>query len=260
MTEIVATERSSRDYVNALARGLEVIRVFTRHQPRMTLSEVARATDMTRATVRRFLLTLAQEGYVGSDGKYYRLTPKVLDLGFSVLSSMDIWESGQPIMNELAEKLEESCFAAVLDVDTVIYVLRASSRRVVNVGITIGSRVPAHCVSTGRVLLSGLSDDALDEYLGRAKLVKYTPTTVTSKSKLRRLVVETRRQGFAIVDQELEVGLRSISVPVRDRAGAIVAALNVCCPSPRVAPEEMRGRILAELLASAQRISLALER
>ena len=260
MTEIVATERSSRDYVNALARGLEVIRVFTRHQPRMTLSEVARATDMTRATVRRFLLTLAQEGYVGSDGKYYRLTPKVLDLGFSVLSSMDIWESGQPIMNELAEKLEESCFAAVLDVDTVIYVLRASSRRVVNVGITIGSRVPAHCVSTGRVLLSGLSDDALDEYLDRAKLVKYTPTTVTSKSKLRRLVVETRRQGFAIVDQELEVGLRSISVPVRDRAGAIVAALNVCCPSPRVAPEEMRGRILGELLASAQRISLALER
>ena len=260
MTEIVATERSSRDYVNALARGLEVIRVFTRHQPRMTLSEVARATDMTRATVRRFLLTLAQEGYVGSDGKYYRLTPKVLDLGFSVLSSMDIWESGQPIMNELAEKLEESCFAAVLDADTVIYVLRASSRRVVNVGITIGSRVPAHCVSTGRVLLSGMSDDALGEYLDRAKLVKYTPTTVTSKAKLRRLVVETRRQGFAIVDQELEVGLRSISVPVRDRAGAIVAALNVCCPSPRVAPEEMRGRILGELLASAQRISLALER
>ncbi len=260
MTEIVATERSSRDYVNALARGLEVIRVFTRHQPRMTLSEVARATDMARATVRRFLLTLAQEGYVGSDGKYYRLTPKVLDLGFSVLSSMDIWESGQPIMNELAEKLEESCFAAVLDVDTVIYVLRASSRRVVNVGITIGSRVPAHCVSTGRVLLSGLSDDALDRYLDRAKLVKYTPTTVTSKSKLRRLVLETRRQGFAIVDQELEVGLRSISVPVRDRAGDIVAALNVCCPSPRVAPEEMRGRILGELLAAAQRISLALER
>src|SRR5438874_10030935 len=129
MTDIVATERGSRDYVNALARGLEVIRVFTRHQPRMTLSEVARATDMTRATVRRFLLTLAQEGYVGSDGKYYRLTPKVLDLGFSVLSSMDIWESGQPIMNELATALDESCFAAVLDADMVIYVLRASSRR-----------------------------------------------------------------------------------------------------------------------------------
>ena len=260
MTDIVASERTSRDYVNALARGLEVIRVFTRHQPRMTLSEVARATDMTRATVRRFLLTLAQEGYVGSDGKYYRLTPKVLDLGFSVLSSMDIWESGQPIMNELATTLDESCFAAVLDDDMVIYVLRASSRRVVSVGITIGSRVPAHCVSTGRVLLSGLSDERLDDYLDRAKLVKFTPTTITSKAKLKRQILETRRQGFAIVDQELEVGLRSISVPVRGRAGDIVAALNVCCPSPRVTPEEMRGRILRELLASAQRISLALQR
>src|SRR5262249_34346841 len=140
------------------------------------------------------------------------------------------------------------------------YVLRASSRRVVNVGITIGSRVPAHCVSTGRILLSGLTDRQLDDYLDHAKLVKFTPTTVTARTKLRRAIIEARRQGFAIVDQELEVGLRSISVPVRDRAGEIVAALNVCCPSPRVTPEEMRGRILGALLSTPQRISLPLQR
>jgi IclR family transcriptional regulator, pca regulon regulatory protein len=259
MVEASASERTNRDYVNSLARGLEVIRVFTRRKPRMTLSEVAQATDMTRATVRRFLLTLEQEGYVGSDGKYFRLTPKILDLGFSVLSSMDIWEGGQPIMNELAEKLQESCFAAVLDFESVVYVLRASSRRVVNVGISIGSRVPAHCVSTGRVLLSGLPDEQLETYLDSVKLTKFTPNTVTSKVKLRGLIEETRRQGWATVDQEFEVGLRSISVPIRGRGGDIVAALNVCCPSPRVTPEEMRTRILFELLESAQRISLALQ-
>ena len=139
MSEAFAVEVNDRDFVNSLARGLEVIRVFTRHKPRMTLSEVAQSTDMTRATVRRFLLTLVREGYVETDGKYFSLRPKVLELGFSVLSSMNIWDVAQPIMNELSSQLQESCFAAILDHDSVIYVARANSNRLVNVGINIGS-------------------------------------------------------------------------------------------------------------------------
>ena len=213
---------------------------------------------MTRAAARRFLLTLVREGYAETNGKLFRLRPKVLELGFSVLASMGVTEIIQPILNELAETLEESCFAAVLDGESVIYIARSSSRRVVSVGISVGSRAPAHCVSTGRVLLSGLPADALDAYLARAKLEKITPNTVTSKAKLRGLIEEAGRQGFSVVDQELEIGLRSISAPIRDRSGAVIAALNVCCPSPRITVDEMRTRVLAELLDSAERISKTL--
>lgn len=256
--EVQIDEVSDRDYVNSLARGLEVIRVFTRHRPKMTLSEVAQATGMTRASVRRFLLTLVREGYVEAVGRHFSLRPKVLELGFSVLSSMDIWSVAQPIMNDLAEHIQESCFAAVLDDDAVIYVARASSNRVVNVGINIGSRVPAYCVSTGRVLLAALPEADFHRYLERVKLDKFTPNTVASKIKLRTAIEETRRHGWSIVDQEMEVGLRSLSVPIRDRAGQVVAALNVCCPSARVTPEDMRTRILTELLDASQRITMAL--
>ncbi len=259
MVEALAVEVSDRDFVNSLARGLEVIRVFTRHKPKMTLSEVAHATDMTRATVRRFLLTLVREGYVETDGKYFGLRPKVLELGFSVLSSMDIWDIAQPIMNDLSNRLQESVFAAVLDRDSVIYVARAHSQRFMNVGITIGSRVPAHCISTGRVLLASLSDEGLHHYLENTTLTKFTSHTVTSKVKLRGLIEEVRRQGWAIVDQELEMGLRSISVPIRDRFGETVAALNVCCPSARITYEETRSRVLTELIASSQQITRALQ-
>lgn len=258
MSEMLAVEVNDRDFVNSLARGLEVIRVFTRRKPKMTLSEVALATDMTRATVRRFLLTLLREGYVETDGKYFSLRPKVLELGFSVLSSMDIWEVAQPIMNELSAKLQESCFAAILDGDSVIYVARANSNRLVSVGINIGSRVPAHCVSTGRVLLASLSEEALHDYLDTSRLTKFTPNTVTSKVKLRGLIEETRQQGWSIVDQELEIGLRSISVPVRDGMGGVAAALNVCCPSSRLSPEEVRTHVLGELQTASQRITVAL--
>ncbi len=259
MSEALAVEVNDRDFVNSLARGLEVIRVFTRRKPRMTLSEVAQATDMTRATVRRFLLTLLREGYVETDGKHFSLRPKVLELGFSVLSCMDIWDVAQPVMNALSARLQESCFAAILDGDSVIYVARANSNRLVSVGINIGSRVPAHCVSTGRVLLASLSEDALNDYLDKSRLSKFTPNTVTSKVKLRSLIEETRRQGWAIVDQELEIGLRSISVPVRDGIGGVVAALNVCCPSSRLSPEEVRTHVLSELQSASQRITLALQ-
>lgn len=251
-------EISDRDYVNSFARGLQVIRVFSRTKPRMTLSEVARATDMTRATVRRFLLTLVREGYVDTDGKFFNLKPKVLELGYSALSSMTIWEVAQPVMAELAETLQESVFASVLQDDSVIYTARATSRRFINVGISVGSRVPAHCVSSGRVLLAALAEAAFLDYLDRAELVKFTPNTITSKVKLRSAVEEVRIQGWSIVDQELEIGLRSISVPIRDATGAVVAALNVTCPSARISYDQMRTRVLTELMSASNRITAGL--
>jgi IclR family pca regulon transcriptional regulator len=252
-------EARDRDYVGSFARGLEVIKVFNRHTPRRTLSEVAEASGMTRATVRRFLLTLVREGYAETDGKYFNLKPKILEIGFSALSSMNIWDIAQPIMNALSANVQESSFAAVLDGDSVIYVARATSNRIVNVGISIGSRSPAHCVSTGRVLLAALPDAEFHQYLEKAKLHKFTPNTVTSKVKLRELVEETRLRGWSIVDQELEISLRSISVPIRDRDGKVVAALNVCCPADRVTPQDISTRILSAMLEASKDITRALQ-
>lgn len=253
-------EINNRDYVNSLARGLEVIRSFTRTQPRMTLSEIARATGMTRATVRRFLLTLVREGYAETDGKYFSLKPKVLELGFAALSSMTFLDVVQPIMSRLSATLQESCFAAVLDDTDVVYVAGASPpNRIVNISVSVGSRAPAHSVSTGRVLVAALPEEQQLEYLKKATLTKLTPNTVTSKVKLRSLIEETRVKGWSIVDQELEIGLRSISVPVRDRSGDVVAALNVACPSSRITPEDMHKKILLELQAASQAITAGLQ-
>jgi IclR family pca regulon transcriptional regulator len=250
---------SDRDFINSLARGLEVISAFSRSKPRMTLSDMSRATGMTRATVRRLLLTLVREGYAKTDGRYFSLQPKVLKLGFAVISSMGIWEVAQPIMNNLSEQLQESVFAVVLDGYEVTYVAKADSKRVVNIGISVGSRAPVHAVSSGRVLLAALSDENLQDYLDHGKFEKLTPHTTVSKVKLREEIAEVRALGWSIVDQELEIGLRSISVPLRHPNGDVLAALNVCCPSARISPEEIRTRILGELLTASREITFALQ-
>lgn len=253
-------EISNRDYVNSLARGLEVIRSFTRTRPKMTLSDIARATGMTRATVRRFVLTLVREGYAETDGKYFNLKPKVLELGFAALSSLTFVDVAQPIMARLAYKLEESVFAAVLEGEDVVYVASATPpKRFVSISVTVGSRAPAHAVSTGRVLLSALPEEELLEYLDQVALRKLTGKTVTSKVKLRGLIEEAGVKGWSIVDQELEIGLRSISAPIRDKNGAVIAALNVACPSSRITPEDMHNKILLELQAASQDITASLQ-
>jgi IclR family transcriptional regulator, pca regulon regulatory protein len=252
---------SNRDYVNSLARGLEVIRAFTRSTPRMTLSDIARATGMTRATVRRFLLTLVREGYADMDGKHFGLRPKVLELGYAALSSLTFLDVVHPVMTRLAAELEESCFAAILDDEDVVYVACVTPPgRFVNIDLSVGSRAPAHCVSTGRVLLAALDERQRLKYLDKATLKKLTPNTVTSKVKLRTLIEETRVKGWSIVDQELEIGLRSISVPIRDQTGKVLAALNVACPSSRITPEDMHGRILLRLQAASQEITAGLQK
>ncbi len=250
---------SDRDFINSLARGLEVISAFSRAKPKMTLSDMSRATGMTRATVRRLLLTLVREGYAKTDGRYFSLQPKVLKLGFAVISSMGLWDVAQPIMNTLSGDLQESCFAVVLDGDEVTYVAKADAKRVVNIGINVGSRAPAYAVSSGRVLLAALPDDELQHYLDHSKFEKLTPHTTVSKVKLREEIEEVRARGWSIVDQELEIGLRSISVPVRNPEGDVLAALNVCCPSARISPEEIRTRILGDLLTASREITVALQ-
>lgn len=258
MDSLDASEVSDRDYVNSLARGLEVICAFTKTRPKMTLSEIARTTGMTRATVRRFLLTLVREGYAEKDEKLFYLKPKVLELGYSALSSMSMLDVIQPVMNELAKTLQESVFAAVLAGEDVIYIARATSDRLINVSITVGSRAPAHAVSTGRVLLAAEPEEAREKYLDRVKLEKLTTNTVTSKVKLRSLIEDARISNYSIVDQELEVGLGSISVPIKTSDGKVIAALNVCCPSSRTTMEDMQKKILPELMAATQKITAGL--
>lgn len=226
----------------------------------MTLSDIARATGMTRATVRRFVLTLVREGYAETDGKYFNLKPKVLELGYAALSSLTFVAVAQPIMARLAYKLEESVFAAVLEGEDVVYVASATPpKRFVSISVTVGSRTPAHAVSTGRVLLAALPEEELLKYLDHATLQKLTPNTVTSKVKLRGRIEEAGVKGWSIVDQELEIGLRSISVPIRDKNDAVMAALNVACPSSRITPEDMRTKILLELQAASQDITASLQ-
>ncbi len=249
---------TDRDYVNSLARGLEVICAFTRTRPRMTLSEVAQETGLTRATVRRLLLTLVREGYAEKDEKIFSLKPKVLDLGYSALSSMGILDVAQPVMNELARTLNESVFCAVLTGADVTYIARARSDRYVNVSIAVGGRASAHAVSTGRVLLAAEPAEALERYLDRVTLRAFTPHTLTSKAKLRAEIERAAREGHSIVDQELEIGLGSISVPICSDEGRVLAALNVCCPSSRMTQDEMRKQILPQLLAASQAITRGL--
>jgi IclR family transcriptional regulator, pca regulon regulatory protein len=254
--EVDVQQRNSdeRDYVNSLARGLTVIRAFNRNRPSMTLSEVAKRTGINRAAARRFLLTLVREGYAETDGKYFRLRPKILELGFSALSSITFAEIAQPIMDELADTLDEMCLSAVLDGEWCVYVNRTTTQRVISVNLDVGSRLPAFCMSTGRVLLAALDDDALDRWLAELRPEKYTDKTIVSKRKLREAVLQTRRDGWTMMDEEYEIGFRSLSVPMRDRAGRTIAALNVCCPTPRVSLETMKNDFLPLTLRAADAI------
>ncbi len=248
-------DEADRDYVASLARGLEVICAFTRDKPTMTLSDVAKATGMSRATTRRLLLTLVREGYAEKRDRDFSLRPKVLQLGYSALSSVGILDIVQPVMNALSQRTQESIYTAVLTGDDVTYLARSTPDRVIAVSINIGNRLPAYAVSTGRVLLAGESDEALDRYFDRVSLEQHTGNTVRTTERLRAVIAETRRLGYSLVDEEFEVGVRSLSVPIHDASGHVIAALNACCPAMRFPIEEMREKLVPELRAAAQSIN-----
>ncbi len=248
----------SDGYVQSFVRGLQVIRAFGSANPRMTLSEVAASAGMTRAGARRMLLTLQTLGYVVSDGKMFTLTPRILDLGFAYLSSMPIWNHAEPVMEALVEKVKESCSAAVLDGTDIVYVLRVPTRKIMTIGLGVGSRLPAYCTSMGRVLLSGLADDDLTRLLGTCKPQPLTKYTVTDVGELVIRIRQVGRQGWSIVNQELEEGLLSVAAPITDRGGRLIAAINVSGQANRTNVRVAQERLLPPLLEAARTISAGL--
>jgi IclR family pca regulon transcriptional regulator len=245
-------------YVQSFARGLEVIRSFSAAAPRQTLSEVAARSGLTRAGARRILLTLQSLGYVEGDGKQYALTPRILDLGFAYLSSMPMWNRAEPVMEALVEEVKESCSAAVLEGDDIVYVLRVPTRKIMSIGLGVGSRLPAYCTSMGRMLLAGLDDDDLAERLGHEPLPARTKQTLTDPEAVLAKVRQARKQGWCLVNQELEEGLVSIAAPIVDRSGRAVAALNISGQANRTPPRVMQDTMLPPLLRAAQEISAKL--
>jgi IclR family pca regulon transcriptional regulator len=229
----------SGQYVQSLARGLEVIRAFDGENPRMTLSDLAARTGLTRATARRFLLTLAELGYVSTDGKLFSLTPRVLELGFSYLSGLSLPEIAQPHLEALSRELDESTSASVLDGDAIVYVARVPTRRIMNVGITIGTRFPANVTSMGRVLLAAQAEEQWPD-------------------ALRATLADVRRQGWALVDQELEQGLRSIAAPLHSATGTDVAAINISSTTSSATLERIADEFRPALLRTADLIDEAL--
>lgn len=238
-------------FVEALARGLSVIRCFDEAHERLTISEVARLTGLSRATARRSLLTLHALGYIATDGKLFWLTPKILSLGHAYLSSTPLPRLLQPVLEEVSAQLHESCSASILDGEEIVYIARSATRRVISVGLGVGSRLPAYCTSMGRVLLAALEPKALEAYLARTPLHPLTPRTLTDPARLRLELERVRQQGYALVDQELELGLRSVAVPVRNARGRVLAAMNVGVQAARVSQEELRERLLPVLRQAA---------
>jgi IclR family pca regulon transcriptional regulator len=241
------------DFVQSLERGLAVVTAFDAEHPEMRLNEVAEATGLTRASARRFLLTLVELGYARLANGSFSLTPKVLDLGFAYLSGLSFAEIAEPHLERLVEELKESSSISVLDGLDIIYVVRVPTRRIMTINIAVGTRLPAYATSMGRVLLAALPDEELDRRLDQIELVAHTHRTVASKKALRAELAQVRHAGYAMVDQELEQGLRSAAVPIRDGRGG-VAALNVSAHATRVDMDELRDRYVPFALEAAAAI------
>jgi IclR family transcriptional regulator, pca regulon regulatory protein len=242
------------DYVQSLERGLSVIRAFDADHQMLTLSEVAGSTGLSRAAARRFLRTLVQLGYMRSEGSRFALRPKVLELGYAYLSSLTLPEVSMPHLEQLVEQVHESSSVSELDGDDVVYIARVPTKRIMAVTISVGTRFPAYATSMGRVLLAAQPQDRLDAYLDATSLRGLTGHTITSPAALRRELDKIRAQGWALVDQELEEGLRSIAAPIRDAYDQVVAAINVSTHAGRRSLEGIVADLLEPLLATAGRI------
>lgn len=260
MNNVDALSSGEGEFVQSLARGLRVLTAFSAENPRLSLADAARLTGLTRATTRRCLHTLMQLGYAETNGKSFQLTPRVLDLGYAYLSSAKLGEIAEPFMERLSEQLDESVSLAVLDGTEIVYVARVPTKRIMSIGLALGSRLPAVVTSMGRILLSSLPDDELRDFLRQAKLVRYTQRTITDRVQLERELLSVRQQRYALVDRELEEGLRSLAVPLANREGRVVAALNVGTQTERVSREVLLNSILPQLRRTADHINEVLER
>ena len=255
---MVQSSERPAGYVQSLDRGLAVICSFSAEQPRPTLSEVARQTGLSRAAARRSLITLQTLGYVGSDGHHFYLTPRVLALGYSYLSSLSLADVAQGHLSDLANDVHESCSASVLDGMEIVYVARAATKRIMTISLSVGTRLPAYATSMGRVLLAALSNEELDAYLEVAPLTRLTERTIVDQERLRTEVEKTRNRGWCLVDQELEDGVRSIAVPIHDSSGRVAAAVNTSAHATRVPLATLQKSFLPKLRDCAAAIDAEL--
>ncbi|WP_438752246.1 IclR family transcriptional regulator domain-containing protein [Pararhizobium sp. O133] len=246
------------DFVSGFARGLSVIEAFGDHDRRMSIADVAKNTNLDRAAVRRSLLTLVELGYADYDGKFFTLTPRILRLGHSYLSATTLPVLLQPYLDALAETTGQSSSASVLDDTQIVYIARASQKRVMSINLNPGSRLPAYCSSMGRVMLAALRESDAREILERTDLRANTEKTIVGVEQLVAALNRVREQGYAVIDQELELGLCSIAVPLRNRRGEVVAALNIGAPAAHVAPRQLVDQFLPALVDAADRIRLNL--
>lgn len=245
------------DYMMSLARGLAVIRAFGDGQMRLSVAEVARRTGISRAATRRCLYTLWRLGYARPSDGAYELTPAVLALGEAYLGSDTLSRAAQPVLERLSDRLHESCSLAVLDGEEIIYVARAATPGILSIDLAVGSRLPAACTSMGRVLLAHADPQARDRLASRIRLKRRTGFTLVDRVRFRHELDQVNRQGFALVDQEFEVGLRSLAVPVR-RTSGVVAAVNVGVHVSRADRQVLQAEMLPALRAAADEIGAAL--
>jgi len=239
------------DFMTSLARGLHVIRAFAGIDKRLTIADVSRATGLTRAVVRRCLYTLRELGYAATDGRTFFLQPKVLNLGYAYLSTARLPIAAQPVLEEVSRTLDESASVAVLDDGAVVYVGRSITKRIMSVTLGVGSRVPSYCTALGRVLLASLTPEQLNTQFERMKFVAHTRHTVMSRKRLEEIIDGVRQDGYAINDQELELGLRSIAVPVKNVVGETIAAMNIGAEASRTTRRDMVDTFLPVLRNAA---------
>jgi IclR family pca regulon transcriptional regulator len=247
------------NFMTSLARGLTVIQAFSPQSLHLTISQLSKRTGLPRASVRRCLHTLSKLGFAGSDdGRTFYLLSRVLPLGHSYLSSLPLSTVAQPVLERLSHILHESSSIAILDGIEIVYIARANVTRIVAIDLGVGTRLPAFCTSIGRVLLANLPAEEMEALLPRIEFSRYTDRTLTSVEQLRRALLSVRRDGYAIVDEELEVGLRSMAVPVQNSTGRVVAAINSGVNGQRVSVQDMQTRFLPYLRAAAQELCLLL--
>ena len=251
-------ETNSSDYVQSLARGLLVLRAFSAEHPALTLAEAARLTGLTRATVRRSLHTLQKLGYAVTDGKQFELTPRVLDIGYAYLASAQIGEVAQPFMEALSDQLNESVSVAVLDEFEIVYIARVPTKRIMRIGLALGSRLPALVTSMGRVIVAELPPIEQKQFLKSAPFPKMTEKTLNTKAELAKEIALIKQQGWALLDQELEDGVRSIAAPIRDKHGRTIAAINIGTQTGRTKMSQLKDDYLPRLLQTANQITSAM--
>jgi IclR family pca regulon transcriptional regulator len=254
------TAPPASDYVQSLAKGLAVIQAFGTARRALSLSEVAVSTGLTRAGARRLLLTLEHLGYVSLEDRRFQPTAKILDLGYSYLTTLDVWDAAQPCVEGLMATLGETCTASVLDGEEIVCVLRAPTGRIMNVNVGVGRRLPASVCAMGRVLLAGLGEAELNRYFASAHFPSYTPRTVTDPVELRRIIERARVDDYCLVDGELDLGLRSLAIPLRNAQQRVVAAITVCVPDTRSTADEMLARVLPAMQQARAGIEAAIRR